>query len=94
MLEMMDFKGRDELLRKIQVNGNLYMQLQQWQAMAIALAQQYAPDKAAGLMQAAGQAVHQQGAGGAQAADVAGGKQEDTRVQKARENASGGAVPK
>ena len=94
MLEMMDFKGRDELLRKIQVNGNLYMQLQQWQSMAIALAQQYAPDKAAGLMQAAGQAVQQQGAGGAQAADVSGGKQEDTRVQKARENASGGAVPK
>lgn len=94
MLEMMDFKGRDELLRKIQVNGNLYMQLQQWQSMAIALAQQYAPDKAAGLMQAAGQAVQQHGAGGAQAADVSGGKQEDTRVQKARENASGGAVPK
>lgn len=94
MLEMMDFKGRDELLRKIQVNGNLYMQLQQWQAMAIALAQQYAPDKAAGLMQAAGQAVQQQGAGGAQAADVSGSNQEDSRVQKARENASGGAVPK
>lgn len=94
MLEMMDFKGRDELIRKIQVNGNLYMQLQQWQSMAIALAQQYAPDKAAGLMQAAGQAVQQQGAGGGQTADVAGGKQEDTRVQKARENASGGAVPK
>ena len=94
MLEMMDFKGRDELIRKIQVNGNLYMQLQQWQSMAIALAQQYAPDKAAGLMQAAGQAVQQQGAGGAQAADVSGSNQEDTRVQKARENASGGAVPK
>lgn len=94
MLEMMDFKGRDELLRKIQVNGNLYMQLQQWQSMAIALAQQYAPDKAAGLMQAAGQAVQQQGAGGAQAADVSGSNQEDSRVQKARENASGGAVPK
>ena len=94
MLEMMDFKGRDELIRKIQVNGNLYMQLQQWQSMAIALAQQYAPDKAAGLMQAAGQAVQQQGAGGAQKTDVSGGKQEDSRVQKARENASGGAVPK
>lgn len=94
MLEMMDFKGRDELLRKIQVNGNLYMQLQQWQAMAISLAQQYAPDKAAGLMQAAGQAVQQQGAGGAQEADVSGSNQEDSRVQKARENASGGAVPK
>lgn len=94
MLEMMDFKGRDDLLRKIQVNGNLYMQLQQWQAMAIALAQQYAPDKAAGLMQAAGQAVQQQGAGGAQAAEVSGSNQEDSRVQKARENASGGAVPK
>lgn len=94
MLEMMDFKGRDELLRKIQVNGNLYMQLQQWQAMAISLAQQYAPDKAAGLMQAAGQAVQQQGTSGTQEADVSGGKQEDSRVKKARENASGGAVPK
>ena len=70
------------------------MQLQQWQAMAIALAQQYAPDKAAGLMQAAGQEVQQQGAGGAQAAEVSGSNQEDSRVQKARENASGGAVPK
>ena len=64
-LDMMDFDGKYELLQKIRANGDLQMQLAQWQQFALQLVQQYAPEKADGLAQAilsgAGQAAPQGG---------------------------------
>lgn len=97
MLDMMDFKGKDELQRKIAQNQQMLLQLQQFQQMAIALAQKYEPALAQGLMQAAV-------AGGAMAMPTASaqapqvstkaGSAEDSRVKKARQNAKEGAVPR
>ena len=64
-LDMMDFDGKYELLQKIRANGDLQMQLAQWQQFGLRLVQQYAPEKADGLAQAilsgAGQAAPQGG---------------------------------
>jgi hypothetical protein len=43
MLDMMDFKGKEELVQKIQNNGTLMQSLMQVAQIAIALAQQYNP---------------------------------------------------
>ncbi len=65
-LDMMDFDGKFELMQKLRANGDLQMQLAQWQQYALQLTQQYAPDKADGLAQAIlsgqGQAAPQGGA--------------------------------
>lgn len=59
-LDMMDFKGREEVERKIQQNSNTVQLLTQFQQIALALAQKYEPDTAQQLndliMQQAGQA--------------------------------------
>ena len=93
MLEMMDFKGRDELIRKVQANGMLQQQLLQWQQMAIALATQYAPDKAEGLAAAAGVDM-QQPASGTSSPATSTSSGEDKRVADARENAAKGSAPR
>ncbi len=97
MLDMMDFKGKDELQRKIAQNQQLLIQLQQFQQMAIALAQKYEPAMVQGLMQAAtatgGMTIP--GAGAApQKANMQAGSSEDVRVQRARQNAKEGAMPR
>ena len=64
-LDMMDFDGKYELIQKIRANGDLQMQLAQWQQFGLQLVQKYAPEKADGLAQAilsgAGQAAPQGG---------------------------------
>lgn len=103
MLEMMDFKGKNELLRKIQANGMLQQQLQMWQQMAVASMAQLDPQKAQGLAQAAGmQQQIPQGAGAdpKEAAEATNGNRqgqtegENTRVKNARKNAQEGAMPR
>lgn len=46
-LDMMDFEGKDELMQKISVNGDLFQQLQAMAMMAMGLAQRYEPQNAA-----------------------------------------------
>lgn len=58
-LEMMDFKGREEVEQRIQRNGTMQDMLMQMEQIALALAQKYEPDTAQELssliMQQAGQ---------------------------------------
>ncbi len=51
MLEMMDFKGKDALIQKIQQNGTIYQMLIQYMQMALTLAAKYEPALVAGLSQ-------------------------------------------
>ena len=99
MLEMMEFKGKDKLLRQVQENGSLQQQLMMWQQMAVALMGERDPARAQGLMQAAG--IQQTAPGGSgdaeKAAMAAEGKTtggEHARVEKARASAREGAMPR
>lgn len=62
MLQMMDFDGRDELIRKVQEMGTMQQQLAQYQQLALTLAQQVDPALAE---QIAGMIMEDAGAGGA-----------------------------
>ena len=46
MLDMMEFKGKEELSQKIAESGTMAQALQQYQQIALALAQQYEPETA------------------------------------------------
>lgn len=102
MLSMMDFKGRDELVQKIQAQATMFRQLQQYQQMALALAAKYEPAMAQGLAQnimgskpSAGVAAIM-GAGMDEAAQATGENTagEHWRVQKARQEAQDGSKPR
>lgn len=106
MLQMMDFKGKVELMRQIQANGSLQQQLMQWQQMAIAATAQLDPGKAQGLMQAAGMEGGTVPGGNVpsvsekapekvgQATGGEAGKEEGRTVEKSREKAREGAIPR
>lgn len=49
LLDMMDFKGRDELMQKISKNRGLMGQLRNYQQMALTLAKKYEPQMAQGM---------------------------------------------
>jgi len=49
LLDMMDFKGRDDMMRKIGQNKGLLGQLKEYQQMALSLAKKYEPQMAQGL---------------------------------------------
>ena len=97
MLDMMDFKGKDRLVKKLTGMASLYQQLRQYQQLALALAGKYEPSLAQGLMQQ--MTMGQAGAGStAQVPDkdvaVGSGEKEHYRVRQAREQAEEGAVPR
>ena len=92
-LDMMDFDGKYELLQKIRANGDLQMQLAQWQQFGLQLVQQYAPEKADGLAQAilsgAGQAAPQGNAD----VSLETGEQESSVTANARQKAQQASQP-
>lgn len=108
MLEMMDFKGKDRLMQQLSQKAMMQQQLLMYQQMALALAQKYEPAMAQGLAQnimATGQPVQgapagasagnvQQAQKAAAAAQAKGGVEENSRVQKARQQAQDGAMPR
>lgn len=51
-LDMMDFDGKDEAIRKVAMNKTLTDQLREWQSMALQLAARYEPQMVQGLSQA------------------------------------------
>ena len=55
-IDMMDFKGKTELIQKLNMYQTLQQQLQMWQQMAITMAQKYNDPMVLGLMQATGMA--------------------------------------
>lgn len=91
-LSMMEFEGKDKLMQQISANASMYQQLEQYRALAIALAQQYRPELAAGLMQqAAGQPP---AAGNAAAVSLPEEAQEASHVRKAREQSAQASQPR
>lgn len=96
-LDMMDFKGKAELAKKIQNQAMMFQMLQQYQQMAVALAGKYEPAMAQGLM---AQIAGSQGGGaagsvpGGQLAGPNAGDEEHWAVQRSREQAEEGAKPR
>lgn len=90
-LEMMDFEGKYELMQKIRMNGDLQMQLAQWQQYALQLTQTVAPEKADALAQSilGGAGVTPRGG----AVDLQTGEEESGVTAKARKRASQAAMP-
>ena len=106
MLDMMEFKGREQVMQKVQQNGTLLQLLQQTQMQLISalqmvdaqngtdMAQQYVAGQTGQAVPASG------GAGGAAAAqaetdELGGAKQpEHAFVQRAREKAEAASTPR
>lgn len=89
-LDMMDFEGKYELMQKIRANGDLQMQLAQWQQYALQLTQTFAPEKADGLAHSIlGQNVQPQGG----SVELGGQTEESSVTANARERAQQAAMP-
>ncbi|MBQ8536917.1 MAG: hypothetical protein IJ461_05870 [Clostridia bacterium] len=98
LLDMMDFKGKDELMQKISKNQGLMGQLKQFQQMALSLAKKYEPQMAQGLEAAMqkGQpfAPESKGVRLPESDNMAGRvRREPVNVQRAREQAEEAATP-
>lgn len=96
MLDMMDFKGREDLMETVRQNGDLFQQLQKVQAMLVEAMKNIDPAKAQVLAQTFGMEFTAAPAGAVQATGGGLGgdeKQEAWQVRQARENAEGGAIP-
>ena len=95
-LEMMDFRGKDELKRKVEAQGTMQQTLIQVAQIAMALAQKYDPQAAVQLAQVV-QGVAAQTGGGMPAAGggKAGGQlAPDSEMEKAHEANENGIVRK
>lgn len=91
LLDMMDFRGREEIVQKVTQLGTMQQMLVQYQQIALALAQKYEPGTAeqlaAQIMQTSGQPVGQTAK--ASAEKITGGTEgrEAAHVEKARQHA-------
>ena len=94
-LDMMDFKGKDAVIQKVQMYQTLQEQLMMWQQMAITMAQKYNDPMVLGLAQASGQMNMVPTAnGGASAPEMfVEGKKEGKRMEKARAEANSSYTP-
>lgn len=85
-LDMMDFTGKDDVIKKVQQNGTLLQMLAQFQQIALMLAQKYEPETAEQIAQM----VMEQNGQSMPMADVPnldGSKEEHPFVQRARAEA-------
>ncbi len=93
-LGMMEFEGREAIMQKISQNQTMQQQLQLFQKMALALAQQFRPDLVPGLMQQMGmQPPAPQGGGSAEPTAIEAAGEEPKRVRQARERAAAASQP-
>ena len=100
-LDMMDFDGKDGVMQKIQLNGVLAQRLQQYQQLALSLAQIARPDMVQGIAADMGIAMPAQAGAGANAApkmqesdEISGIKADEHPVAaKAREASANAAQP-
>lgn len=99
MLSMMDFKGKDELVRKIQQYQQILQELAMWQQMALQLAQKYEPQTAQamaegimGQAQAEGEAVPQ-AVGSVKLSPGTAGTNDAAHMVRAREQSRSASQP-
>ncbi len=83
-LNMMDFKGREEVQQKIQQNSNTQQMLAQFEQIALALAQKYEPDVAQEL----NQLIVQQAGGQAGGVSMSGGSSDTAKMARSKEDTS------
>lgn len=97
LLSMMDFKGKDELVRKLRTMGTLEAQLIQWQQVALDLAQRTDPALAEAMAQQimGGEAApaQDQNAGGENKGERTAGTANAAHMVKAREQAANVSQP-
>lgn len=99
MLDMMDFKGREELMARVQQNGDLWQQLQQVQALLVQTMSLVDPVKAQGLAQTFGMQAPMPTGGvpapsGGEKSVNRDGVEEHWQVSRARQEAEEGSVPR
>lgn len=94
-IDMMDFKGKTELVQKLQMYQTLQQQLMMWQQMAITMAQKYNDPMVLGLLQATGQAPAEPMPTGEASApeQFTEGKKEGKHMEKARAAANESYMP-
>ena len=93
-LDMMDFEGKDRLIQKIANNAAIYQQMLQYRELAIALAQKYRPDIAAGLMESEDMEQTAAVSGGqSEKVELQEGAGEASHVRKAREQSAAASQP-
>lgn len=94
-LDMMDFKGKEEVVQKVQMYQTLQEQLMMWQQMAVAMAQKYNDPMVLGLAQASGnQQMIPSVPGDASAPEMfTEGKKEGKRLERARAEANQSYTP-
>jgi len=105
MLDMMDFRGKEEVMGKVEQQGTMLQVLMQVGQIALALSQKYQPEVAeqlAPILQSVGMdassvpaAALQKGGAATKQADAATGRpsDENTLVKNARENANNATRP-
>ena len=92
-LEMMDFKGKDAVIQKVQMYQTLQEQLMMWQQMAVTLAQKYNDPMVSGLAMASGQAEMLPQGDVSKPEIFSEGKKEGKRLEKARAEANSAYTP-
>ena len=100
-LDIMDFDGKDIIMKKIARNGTMFQKLMQYMELALVFAQAVRPDMVQGIsqdiMQTMGGMTAQGGGGSArmvQSDHIAGiGGKENTRVKNARERSAQASQP-
>ena len=90
-MSMMEFEGKDELMQRLAYNGTMQRELAMYQQYALALTQKYEPDKAGALMERITGRAAPGGKTAKKAAKLKG--KESGRMERARSNAYGAALP-
>lgn len=94
-LGMMEFEGKDEIMRKISANGTMAQQLQKTRQMLLAMANEFRPDLAAGLAQSFGmEAAQAPTAAAAPVGEMPGSEpKENSLMMKARQRSAEASQP-
>ncbi len=90
-MSMMEFEGKDGLMQRLAYNGTMQRELAMYQQYALALTQKYEPDKAGALMERITGRAAPGGKTAKKAAKLKG--KESGRMERARSNAYGAALP-
>ena len=93
-IEMMEFEGKEEIVRKISANADMFEKLLTFQKLALALTAKYEPERLGELSQAiTGQAAPMQASGASIPEADFDPEEEPTHVKRARERAASASQP-
>ncbi|MBQ4066617.1 MAG: hypothetical protein IJD22_03115 [Clostridia bacterium] len=90
LLSLMDFEGKDRIVAKVSENGTLQQRLEEYQLIALELAEKYDPEMAKGIAAAIEAGMPRQLA---VATDTSGMSSEESRMERVRDEAQERAQP-